>query len=85
MAAGQLGDALAVGFDQAGTGLAGAVEELAHARIAPRDLVVDLDDGFGRGLQTHAHGVEAEKNFGGRHAPIIDWTKLIPYQLSKTL
>jgi hypothetical protein len=67
MAASQLGKAFAVGLDQPDAGRLGAVEELAHARIAARGLVVDLDDGLGRGLHAHADGVEAEENFGGRH------------------
>src|SRR6218665_43129 len=73
MAAGQLGDAHAVSLDQAGAGRAGAFEKLAHARVAPRGLVVDLDDRFGRGLQTHAHGVKAEQDFGAGHRAIIRW------------
>ena len=71
MASGQLGNAHAVGLDQAGTGLAGTVEKLAHAGIAPRHLVINLDDGFRRGLQTHTHGVKAEENFGAGHGGII--------------
>src|SRR6218665_3666 len=73
MAAGQLGDAHAVSLDQAGAGRAGAFEKLAHARVAPRGLVVDLDDRFGRGVQTHAHGVKAEQDFGAGHRAIIRW------------
>src|SRR6218665_1485058 len=73
MAAGQLGDAHAVSLDQAGAGRAGAFEKLAHARVAPRGLVVDLDDRVGRGLQTHAHGVKAEQDFGAGHRAIIRW------------
>ncbi len=60
VAAGELGDAQRIGFDEARSRLLRALEELAHARVAPRGLVVDLDDGLRRGLQAHAHGVEAE-------------------------
>ena len=67
----QLGDANAVGFDQAGTGLFGTVQKLPHARIAARGFVINLDDRLGRGLQAHAHGMKAEENFGGGHAGII--------------
>ncbi|MOA13683.1 hypothetical protein D3C78_1337450 [compost metagenome] len=68
MAAGELGEAFAVGFDQACAGFTRAVQELAHAGVAARGLVIDFDDGLRRGLQTHAYGVKAEENFGGRHS-----------------
>src|SRR5450830_1875253 len=64
-AAGQLGQAQAVGLDQAHAGFAHALQELAHARITARGLEVDFDDGLGRGLEPHAHGVKAEQHFGG--------------------
>ena len=57
--------AQAVGLDQAHTGFAHALQELAHARITARGLEVDFDDGLGRGLEPHAHGVKAEQHFGG--------------------
>jgi hypothetical protein len=72
MAAAELGQAQAVGLDQAHTGLLDPLDELAHAGVAPGGFEIDLDDGFRRGFQPHAHGVEAEKDFGGRHGPIID-------------
>ena len=67
MRASQLGDTQGIGFDQANAGFLGTVQKLAHARIAARGLEIDFDDGLGGGLQTHADGVKAEKNFGGRH------------------
>ena len=54
--------------DQAGTGLFGAVQKLPHTRIAARGFVINFDDGFGGGLQAHAHGMKAEENFGEGHA-----------------
>jgi len=56
----KFGQSDAIGLDQAGTGLVGFFQELAHARIAPRWLEINFDDGFGRGFQTHTNGVKAE-------------------------
>ena len=72
VAAAELGQAQAVGLDQSRTGLGGALQELAHARVAARRFEIDFDDGFRRGFQAHAHGMEAVKHFGRRHRPIID-------------
>jgi hypothetical protein len=71
VAARQLGDAQAVGFDQPGARLPGTVQKLAHARIAARGLVIDFNDGLRRGFQAHAHGMEAEEDFGAGHGAII--------------
>ncbi len=40
----------------------------SYARILARGLVVDLQHGLGRGLQAHAHGMEAEQDLGSGHA-----------------
>jgi hypothetical protein len=63
---------MTVGLDQAHTRFLDPLDELAHAGVAPGGFEIDLDDGFRRGFQPHADGVEAEKDFGGRHGPIID-------------
>jgi hypothetical protein len=67
----ELGNAQGIGLDQTHPGLLGALQKLAHARIAARSLEIDFDDGLRGGLQTHADGVKAEKNFGGRHGAVL--------------
>ena len=64
MAAGQLGQPQAVGFDQPDVRFLGPLEELPHPGVLAGRVGVDLDDGLGRGLQAHAHGVEPEQDFG---------------------
>jgi hypothetical protein len=64
VAATELGQAHAVGLDQAHTRFLDPLDELAHAGVAPGGFEIDLDDGFRRGFQPHADGVEAEKDFG---------------------
>ena len=72
VAAAHFGQAQAVGLDQAHTGFAGAIKELAHAGVAARGVKKNFKDGLGRGFEPHADGMKTEKNFGGRgHAPII--------------
>jgi hypothetical protein len=64
MAAGQLGQAHAVGFDQAGAGISDTIEKLPHPRIAPGRIHIDFDNRLRRGLEAHAHGMKSEQNFG---------------------
>ena len=71
MVATQLGQAQAVGLDQSNIRLFGALDELAHARIAAGRLEIDFDDGGGRRLEAHADGVKAVQHFGGRGHPGI--------------
>jgi hypothetical protein len=65
MTTGQLGQALTVRFDHAHARIAGLVDELAHARIATRDLVMDFDNGLGGDLEANANGMKAEQHFVG--------------------
>ena len=71
VATGQLGQALTVRFDHAHARVSGLVDELAHARIAARDLVMDFNNGLGGDLEANAHGMKAEQHFGRRHPRII--------------
>ena len=63
-AAGLRGEGSVFAVHQLCAGIARTLDEAAHARVAPRGINVNLDDGLRRGLQPHGHGVEAEKNFG---------------------
>ena len=65
VAAGQLGNAQAVGLDHPRTSLLRPLQELAHALVTPRRIDIDLDDGLRRRLQAHADGMETEQDFGG--------------------
>ena len=67
MAARQLGQADAIGFDQPRAGFGHPLEELPHARVAPRRIDVDLDDRLRRRLQAHGDGMEAEQDAGRVH------------------
>ena len=65
MATGQLGQSLAIGFDQAHARITGLVDERPHAGVAAGDLVMDFNNGLGRDLEANAHGMEAEQHFVG--------------------
>ena len=65
MAAAELGQAHAIGFNQPHAGLFGFVQKLAHARIAPGGLEVDFNNRLRGGFQAYAHGVKAKQNLGG--------------------
>ena len=65
MATGQFGQTLTVRFDHAHARIAGLVDELAHARIASGDLVMDFNNGLGGDLEANAHGMKAEQHFVG--------------------
>ncbi len=56
-----------------------ALDELPHARVAPRRIDMDLDNGLRRCLQPHGNGMEAEQDLGahGHHCRraqgLTDW------------
>ena len=64
VAACQLGQTHAIGFDHAHTTFSHLLHKLAHAGIAPTGIDIDFNNGLRCGFETHAHGVEAEKYFG---------------------
>ncbi len=59
-----LGQAQAVGLDQADPGLFDLVDELPHARVTSRGLKVNFNNGLGCSFQAHTHRVKAEQDFG---------------------
>ena len=61
----QFGQAQTIGFNQAHARITGFVDELPHAGIAARDLVVDFNNGLGGDLEANAHGMKAEQHFMG--------------------
>jgi hypothetical protein len=65
MTAGQLRQALAIGFDHAHTRVSGLVDELTHAGVTASDLEMDFNNGLGGDLEANANGVKAEKHFVG--------------------
>ena len=73
--AAELAQALVVAVDQLAPASCGALDELAHALVAPAGVDVHLDDRVRRRLQAHADGVEAEQDLccscgdGSRWAP----------------
>jgi hypothetical protein len=60
---GQFGQAFSVRFDHAHARVTGFVDELAHAGIAPAELVMDFNDRLGGDLETNAHGMKAKQHF----------------------
>ena len=60
MAAGEFGQAHAIGFNHSDTSLSHPLQKLAHAGITAGGLVINFNDGLWRGLQTHTDGVKAE-------------------------
>ena len=73
VAAAHLGQAQAIALDHANAGFADAVGELAHAGIAARNIIKNLQHRLGRGFEANTNGMETEKNFvgGRRHRAII--------------
>ena len=65
MATGQFGQTFIVRLDHAHARVTGFVDELPHAGVAARDLVMDFNNGLGGDLETNAHGMEAEQHFVG--------------------
>ena len=65
--AGQLGQPGIVAVDHLHARRLHALDELAHAGVAPGGVDMHLNDGGGRCLEAHGDGVEAEQDFGGRH------------------
>jgi hypothetical protein len=64
MRAAQLGQPLVVAVDDLHAGLAGPLDELPHALIAPCGVDLQLDDGLRRRLQPHGDGMKAEQDLG---------------------
>jgi hypothetical protein len=60
MAARQLGQSHAIGFDQANTSLLRAFDELPHARVATRSFKINLNDRLRRRFETNTHCVETK-------------------------
>jgi hypothetical protein len=60
MAAGQLGQSHAIGFDQANTCLLRTFDELPHASVATRSFKINLNDRLRRRFETNTHCVETK-------------------------
>jgi len=56
----QLGQAHAVGLNQAHTAFGNLLQKLPHARIAAGRLVINFNDRLRRRLEAHAYGMKAE-------------------------
>jgi hypothetical protein len=65
-AAGQLAQALVATFHQLGAGFPGALDEGAHALVAPARIEMHLGHRGGMGLEADGDGVEAEQDGLGR-------------------
>jgi len=73
--AGELVQAVGVAVDQLHAGVAGALQELPHPRIAPVALVVQLEDRAGCGLHPHGDGMEAEEDAICAHPGIVRYIR----------
>jgi hypothetical protein len=60
MAARQLGQAHAVGFNQTYTGFLRALDELTHARITPRGFKINFNNRLWCRFEADTHGMETE-------------------------
>ena len=70
VAAAELGQAHAIGLDQADTRFFDALHKLAHAGVAAGGFDVDFENRRGCGFDTHPDGMEAEQGFGTGHKPL---------------
>ena len=68
---GEAGEPQVVALDDAGAGLARALDELPHPGVAPRRVDVQLDDRLRRDLEPDADGVEAEQDVTRHRLRII--------------
>ena len=61
----QAGELRIVAFHQVGPGSAGALQEMAHAGIAPGRVEMQLAQGLRCNLQADGDGMKAEQEMGG--------------------